>query len=209
MSVCWTAVYIEATRIGFRERTYAIPIVALALNFAWETIYGFCALLYYPERSQTWWILLWMLTDVGIIYTYFLYGRAEFPPFVTQSSFVAGSLLIFVVAFLLQTAFALEIYGPVGSINYSAFLQNALMSGSFIAMFVARGGNRGQSLTLAICKFVGSLSPVLCLGGTSMYVALVGSVIVVLDIIYICLLVYAKVVGGTLAVTPTASRLKI
>ncbi|WP_314196352.1 hypothetical protein [uncultured Arthrobacter sp.] len=36
--VAWTVVYAEAIRLGFRERTYAIPAAALALNFAWEAI---------------------------------------------------------------------------------------------------------------------------------------------------------------------------
>jgi hypothetical protein len=203
MFTCWTAVYIEATRIGIRDRTYAMPVVALALNFAWETTYGIFGLLYFRDRAQTWWTVMWILTDLGIIYTYFTYGRAEFPSFVTRRVFVAGSLLVFVIAFLLQAACLLEIYGPLGAINYSAFMQNALMSGSFIAMFVARGGSRGQSLTLAVCKCIGSLSPILCLGRTSIYVVLVGLVIVTLDVIYIGLLIYAKRGGRTLGTAGT------
>jgi len=42
--ICWTVVYIEGIRIGFRDKSYAIPFYALALNFAWEmlhTIFGF------------------------------------------------------------------------------------------------------------------------------------------------------------------------
>jgi hypothetical protein len=37
--VAWTVVYVVAIRIGFQQRTYAIPAVALALNIAWESIY--------------------------------------------------------------------------------------------------------------------------------------------------------------------------
>ena len=33
--ICWTVVYIEGIRVGFRDRSYAIPFYALALNFAW------------------------------------------------------------------------------------------------------------------------------------------------------------------------------
>ena len=33
--VCWTIVYIDGIRIGFRDKSYAIPFYALALNFAW------------------------------------------------------------------------------------------------------------------------------------------------------------------------------
>ena len=39
--LCWTIVYIEGIRIGFRDKSYAIPFYALALNFAWEALYTF------------------------------------------------------------------------------------------------------------------------------------------------------------------------
>src|SRR3954467_5382788 len=38
--VAWTVVYVVAIRIGFQQRTYAIPAAALALNIAWESIYA-------------------------------------------------------------------------------------------------------------------------------------------------------------------------
>ena len=38
--VAWTLVYLEAIRVGFRDRTYAMPVAALALNIAWESIYA-------------------------------------------------------------------------------------------------------------------------------------------------------------------------
>jgi hypothetical protein len=180
-----------------------MPVVALALNVAWETIYAIYGLMYFFERSPTWWFITWLSTDLGIIYTYFTYGRDEFPSFVTRPIFVAGSLLLFVVALLLQLAFVFEIDGPIGALNYSAFLQNAFMSGSFIAMFVARGGSRGQSITLAVCKGLGSLAATLVQGRTSLYVRFVGSGVVILDIIYICLLIYAKRVGGTIGTAGT------
>ena len=38
--LAWAIVYMESIRIGFRDKTYAMPIVALALNFAWESTYA-------------------------------------------------------------------------------------------------------------------------------------------------------------------------
>ena len=38
--LAWTVVYVDAIRIGFKDRSYAIPAAALALNFAWEAIYA-------------------------------------------------------------------------------------------------------------------------------------------------------------------------
>jgi hypothetical protein len=34
--LAWTIVYIDSIRIGFRQKTYAMPMAALALNFAWS-----------------------------------------------------------------------------------------------------------------------------------------------------------------------------
>ena len=36
--VCWTIVYIEGIRVGFKDKSYAIPFYALALNIAWELL---------------------------------------------------------------------------------------------------------------------------------------------------------------------------
>jgi hypothetical protein len=48
--------------------------------------------------------------------------------------------------------------------RYSAFLQNLLMSGLFIAMLVVRRGLRGQTLTIAIAKWLGTLAPTILFG---------------------------------------------
>jgi hypothetical protein len=34
--LCWTVVYIDSVRLGFKDKTYAMPFWALALNIAWE-----------------------------------------------------------------------------------------------------------------------------------------------------------------------------
>ena len=46
--ICWTIVYIECIRLGFRQKTYAMPFWALALNIAWETMH---AILGYKEEA--------------------------------------------------------------------------------------------------------------------------------------------------------------
>lgn len=42
--ICWIIVYEECVRLGFKQKTYAMPLFALSLNLAWESIhnlYGF------------------------------------------------------------------------------------------------------------------------------------------------------------------------
>jgi len=36
--VCWTIVYVEGIRVGFKDKSYAIPFYALTLNIAWELL---------------------------------------------------------------------------------------------------------------------------------------------------------------------------
>jgi len=79
--VAWTVVYIVSIRVGFTQKTYAIPLAALALNIAWESIYAVNGLI--TDRSvQTYINLAWGLADVVIVYTFFRYGREELPRFV-------------------------------------------------------------------------------------------------------------------------------
>jgi hypothetical protein len=34
--IAWTLVYIDAIRVGFKDKSYAMPLFALALNLGWE-----------------------------------------------------------------------------------------------------------------------------------------------------------------------------
>jgi hypothetical protein len=78
--------------------------------------------------------------------------------------------------------------------SYTAFLQNLLMSGLFIAMFVARRGPRGQSIVIAIAKWIGTLAPTIAFGALagSAFVLGLGVLCSVFDLAYIGLLLWAR-----------------
>ena len=64
--ICWTVVYVDAIRIGFRNKTYAIPFWALALNFAWELL---CTIIGYQEigiNDQMIANIVWLFCDAFI-----------------------------------------------------------------------------------------------------------------------------------------------
>ena len=138
--MAWTAVYVVAIRIGFHQKTYAIPAAALALNIAWESIYATRGLTTDPS-VQTFVNLAWATVDVLVIYT-FSYGRKELPGFVSWPIFIAWSVLLFATAYIVQWL----LWSSAGQMRrrHAGFLQNLLMSGLFIAMFVARGGPRPE-----------------------------------------------------------------
>jgi hypothetical protein len=164
--LAWTVVYVAAIWIGFRHKTYAMPIAALGLNFAWE----------------------W-------IYTFFRFGRKELPAFVSRWMFYAWGIAIVGASFVIQLLFIGE-FGLVDmrAAQYSAFLQNLLMSGLFIAMFVARRGARGQSLTIGIAKWLGTLAPTILFGvlQDSPFILGIGILCSVFDLAYVAMLFWAR-----------------
>jgi hypothetical protein len=191
--IAWTIVYIEAIRLGFKQRTYAMPIAVLALNIAWESIYSFLDL---RDGVSIQGIInvVWVLADIVIVYTFFRFGRAELPGFVTRPMFVSWGVAILGIGFAVQLLFLSE-FGHSSAQAYSAFLQNALMSGLFIAMFVARRGNRGQSLLLGVAKWIGTLAPTIAFGIVdefNLFILGLGIICSVLDLTYIGLLIWAR-----------------
>jgi hypothetical protein len=192
--VCWTLVYIEGIRIGFRDKSYAIPFYALALNLAWEslhTVLGFRR----GVDTQTIFNTVWFAFDIGILYTYFKFGRKYFP-FKSKPIFVGWSVLGLLIAFVIEYAFVRE-FGVAAGASYSAFLQNLVMSILFIAMFVRRRSSEGQSIFLAVNKWIGTLAPTILYGiigeggfpQGSFLIAVLGLSCTVFDLIYIRLLI--------------------
>lgn len=192
--LAWTIVYIEAIRLGIKYKTYAMPIAALGLNIAWEWTYAAYDLMHNPQL-QAYVNLVWALADILILYTFFRFGRREFPKLVSRPLFISWGIAIIASSFIIQWLFIAE-FGIAGSKSaaYSAFLQNLLMSGLFIAMFVARRGPRGQSLTIAISKWIGTLAPTILFGFItgSHFVIGIGLLCSLFDLAYIGLLIWAK-----------------
>jgi len=201
--ICWTIVYIDGIRLGFKHRSYAIPFYALALNFAWEllyTYYGFQSTISVQAVVNA----VWLVFDIGILITYFKFGRKYFPARVPGYSsasghpagaFIGWSVLALLAAFCIEFALRKEFGVRVGA-GYSAFLQNLLMSVLFIAMLVRRASREGQSLTIAVSKWLGTLAPTILFGivgdggfpNGSFLIVVLGMLCSVFDLIYIRLL---------------------
>lgn len=186
--VAWTLVYVEAVRVGLAQRTYAMPLAAFGLNIAWEFLYTALGFAGGAPDVQTWVNLVWALGDVAILYTVLRYGPGEFPH-VPRAAFYAFVGVVVAASALVQVMFRLE-FGPSGGPSYSAFLQNLLMSGLFIAMYVARGSRRGQSLLIAVSKWIGTLAPTILFGILTYrpFILVVGLLCSVFDLVYVGLL---------------------
>lgn len=190
--LCWTLVYIEGIRLGIKQRSYAIPFYALALNLAWELLHTYLGLRTAIDL-QTVINGIWFLFDVGILYTYLSNGRTYFPAKLARW-FVPWTILGLVTAFCVEYAFVRQ-FGRSAGGAYAAFLQNLLMSLLFIDMLVRRGSTEGQSLTIAVSKWLGTLAPTIAFGmigatssGPNTFIIVVGLLCSVFDLIYIWML---------------------
>lgn len=189
--IAWTVVYVEAIRIGFTQRTFAIPAFALALNVTWEVMYGAHDLAS-KISVQSIVDVVWALLDIVICVTFVLYGRRYWPTFLPKAWFYWWAVLMLVTAFGCQWAMIAQ-FGSDRAGDYSAFLQNLIMSALFLSMFVARRGPAGQSMLLAVSKCVGTLAPTITFGiieGLPL-VLVTGAFCFVFDVIYIGLLYWA------------------
>lgn len=172
--VCWTIVYLDGIRVGFRDKSYAIPFYALALNFAWELLYTYHGFRINGVDTQNVFSALWLMFDIGILYTYFRFGRKYFPwtrelteydsrdesgvkPPHSKSVFLGWSVIALITALAVEYAVLRE-FGVAKGAAYSAFPQNLIMSILFIAMLARRGTREGQSLTIAVSKWIGTLA---------------------------------------------------
>jgi len=197
--LCWTIVYIDGIRIGIKDKSYALPLWALGLNIAWEFLYTVVGYQAAGLKAQIVINGIWFLLDIGLVYTYFRHGKKYFPEKLKSHWFYMWGTLVILVSFVLQYTFLTE-FGFVYGATYAAYLQNLLMSILFIAMLLQRSSSEGQTMTIAMSKWIGSLAPTISfgiLGGgpfaeLQSYVLVVGILMVIFDLVYIWLLAAIK-----------------
>lgn len=69
--IAWTIVYFVLVYRGIKDNSYGMPLVPLALNFAWETVFS---MIYPPVATGLAGGVInaiWMVCDLGIIYNVF------------------------------------------------------------------------------------------------------------------------------------------
>ncbi len=191
--LAWTIVYIELIRQGNKDKACGMPLFALTLNLAWEWIYGidglFISKSFIPAQSIA--NIAWAIFDIFVMMTWIKYGKQYFPQSAKQY-FIPATILAVVFGFAMQFAFYFNCETVEIASIYSAFLQNTAMSVMFIVMLFTRENTKAQTLRIAICKWLGTLTPTIYgqINGNSVagFILITGTVCSVFDIIYICLL---------------------
>ncbi|MBT1173046.1 hypothetical protein JS528_06700 [Bifidobacterium sp. MA2] len=185
--ICWSVTYVSLIRNGFRDRTCGMPLFALGLNICWEVLYAFYGFTAEPSGIQTWINMIWACLDIAIIVTWMRYGRALLPA-PARRHFIAFTMLTLITCAMAQLAFYLRFDNAVEASQYSAFAQNAVMSVLFLTHLWNRGDGRGQTMTMAVAKCLGTLAPTI-LGGLieslNVYILLMGAICLIFDLLYI------------------------
>ena len=77
--IFWCVTYIECIRIGIKEKTYCMPLLALCMNFCWEALSLVDYSLHSGDNIFAYSLYgVWTLLDLGIVATYIVYGKQEF-----------------------------------------------------------------------------------------------------------------------------------
>lgn len=184
--ICWSIVYVESIRVGIKQKTYAMPLFALGLNIVWEGLYAFTDIFIRKSiGTQAIANTCWFFLDCVIVYTYFKYGKNECKTKTERKWFIPWSILAFVTCIALQVLFYCW-FGSVEGEKYAAYLQNIVMSLMYLSMLKERKSDKGQSMTIAVCKCIGTLTPTIY--GTlegNWFILVTGIICFVFDAIYI------------------------
>lgn len=187
--VLWTLVYLLIIKLGFRDRTYGMPIAALSANICWEFIFSF---IYHHEPPQNYVNVVWFAFDLVIVYQALRFGKAAVGRVMPTRYFYPAFFLALVSSFFAILAVTIEFKDWDG--KYAAFGQNLMMSVLFISMLLGRGDVSGQSVYIALFKMLGTLLPSILFYlryPASMLLNFLYAAIFIFDLIYLVML-YAK-----------------
>ncbi|MCH4206895.1 MAG: hypothetical protein LKF79_00900 [Solobacterium sp.] len=184
--LAWSLVYINCIRTGQKQHTWCMPLYALGLNIAWEGIYSFVDLfVLHTISAQAIANTCWFLLDIWLVVLYFKYAGKDCASETERKWFIPWTVLSLLICFGLQLLFLYE-FGIDQAIIYSAYLQNVLMSVLFLYMLNKRKSSRGQTMTIAVSKWIGTLAPtVIGFMEHNLFIAVCGIMCLILDLLYI------------------------
>ena len=198
MAICgifWTTTYILIIYKGFKDKTYAMPLIAFCANIAWEAIFAFFPPFDRHSIMQTSVNIIWFTFDLIIFYQIIRYAPKEFKGMVKKLFYPLFALGI-VLGVALVYFISKEFNDQAGA--YAAFGQNMMMSILFITMLYQRGCARGQMVLIAVFKLVGTLLSSIAFGffdpdlAGSTLMPLFFISIALFDTIYLVLLILVK-----------------
>ena len=165
----WAFAYIVAIVIGFKRKTFGIPILAVCLNITWEFVY---TAIHPPGSAVTLGLhLAWLFIDVVILFQIFRYGRLcpTTRPLGKHFALAVVAVLALCIAGHLTwhaAQNAMAIFPDTLGVT-SAFMINLVMSVLFVSMAMRHPDHPGLSLTVGWAKLVGTA--LISLGNTIVF----------------------------------------
>lgn len=148
--LCWTAVYILMVKRGVQDRSFGMPLAALAIDISWECYFTFFTGAPWSQRIPA---MPWFVLNLGVLYTAYRYGREDFDWPILKRWFRTILTLMLLVAFWLVYSFIKafdDSYGALTSmfavIGYSTLLP---------VMLIRRNSIKGQSIYIALLILLG------------------------------------------------------
>lgn len=134
----------------------------------------------------------WFLLDIAIVITWIKFGQKEFNNACAKKWFVPWTAIVLISCVAVQLLF-IAVFGNAEAEKYSAYLQNLAMSISFLYMLERRNNSKGQTMVIAICKWLGTLAPTI-IGAIehNLFIVGIGALCSIFDGIYIAMLHHVK-----------------
>lgn len=191
--LCWSAVYVDSICTGFRQKTYCMPLFALGLNIAWEGIYAYYEVLGRGAVTlQGVANAVWFFLDIALVSTYFKFSKNDCKTELERQWQLPFGILALAICAVIQLLFIYE-FGDAQAEIYSAYLQNIAMSAAYLYLLNRRQSAKGQTMLIAVCKCVGTLSPtIIGVIERNVFIVVTGVLCFMLDMLYIHFLTKVK-----------------
>lgn len=144
-------------RQAFRDRRYALPLVATCATTAWDCLVLFPSPVRvvdftFPLPSAV--LMLFPLLDLALVVPLLLFGRADFPRWSKPAwyAIVAGLLALSFVSVYVICRIVRAAVGDAATVGWTVTMLSVLIDASFVMMLRARRSLAGQSMTIAVCK---------------------------------------------------------
>jgi hypothetical protein len=151
--VFWLVAYVLIIRWSFKEKTFGMPISALAGNIVWEGLFSH----YFPP---SFWLLqlgntAWIGFDLLILIAAWKYGPDDFSdPFVKR--WLRTMLILGMVVATWIEIPIVRVYNDVHG-QMLGWGQALMMAILFIAMLLRRNSLKGQSIYIALAMVLGNI----------------------------------------------------
>ena len=151
----WMITYILIIRRGFKDKVYAVPFIALAVNTAWDF---FGAFVYPSPYIQYLFNIVYFVIDLVLLYQVVRYWRAVHPK-LQAWQFYGLVIVAYMATFTVYTAAVTDLNDQAGV--KTAWVDTFIDAILFVGMFFGRADLAGQSLYIALGKIIGTGSAVI------------------------------------------------